>query len=566
MKKTSKLSLFNVLFRKLILLSILTVFVISFVLTVFFNYFYSKYIFKPAFENTVNSVSSYIDQWQRTIKTFDLSYKPVLKNLLEILARQLEVVNVFSDQELTQILTDETEKLLLQYVDHVNWYLISPNGVIERTDYTKDLGLDIAKIVPRYWTGRLEPLKTGEYLIESLSFEYKTNLPRIFGYKRLQNDWILEIGLALDPIIVIDLWEGLERMIQDNRYMKEVRLYGVSFVPFGDYELAIEEEKEYFNRQEAENSFVIQDMDSSKFKVYKNWIPMAGQNIDWSGKSAFFTIRALMILDFSKMEMMKKSMVLTLDSAIVTAVLLGLLVSLGVFRKVSKPIQGLLNDIKHFQKSPLEGNDENYRFDSSVKEISDLEQSVQEMKEQIRNQMMMQHLTNERLKEDLERYKFDIFLDPLTNLFNRRFLAKCLEDIQRRGDNLSICFLDIDSFKQINDSYGHDVGDIVLKTLAEKLQGEIRKKDLAFRIGGDEFVILFFDLPIQEAEQVVQRIQNSLERVRFKDFPNLSISLSYGFSRWTEDSGVNIEDVLKEADLQMYKKKFEKKKDFRLPQ
>ncbi len=552
----------GLIFKKFILPSVLTIIATTLTLTAVFNHFYHKYVFEPTFENTVNSVSSYIDQWQRTVKTFDLSYKPVLKTLIDELAQQYGSKSIVSDRQLTQTLNDEVSRYLLQYVSGVNWYLISPGGVIERTDYTKDLGLDIAKAVPRYWTGRLEPLNPGEYLMESLSFEYRTNLPRIFGYKKLQDGWIIEIGLALDPVIVTDLWEGLQRIMKANKYIREIRLYSLSFIPFGEYEPVIAQEKDFFNKQEAENNFVVQNVGSSLFKLYKNWIPIAGQSIDWSGKSAFFTIRALTTLDFSKMEQMKNSVILVLNSTMAVAVLFVFLASLGVFKNISNSIVGLLNDINRFQRSPLDVNDESRSVDSYIREISDLRQSFQQMKEQMRDRIIAQNLTNERLKEDLEKYKFDIFLDPLTGLFNRRFLIKCLEDIQKRGGNLSICFLDIDSFKRVNDSYGHDVGDIVLKTLSVKLQGEIRKKDLSFRIGGDEFVILFFDLKIQEAEQVVQRIQSFLEQVKFKDFPSLNISLSYGFSQWTTDSTVSIEDALREADLQMYKAKFEKKRGF----
>lgn len=558
MDKDSKPSLLNLLLKRLVLLSTFIIIGISLFLTIAFNYFYQKYVFGPTFENVVNSVSSYIDQWQRTIKAFDTSYNPILKDLLNLSIWQPDVLNNLSDQQITKALTERLENLSLQFVDRVNWYLINPDGVIERTDYLKDLGLDIAKAVPRYWAGRLEPLKVGESLIEGLSFEFRTNLPRIFGYKRLQNNWILEIGLSLDPIVVTDLRDGLKRIAQNNKYIEEIHLYGSSFTPFGNYVAVTDEEKEYFSSPEAENTFVVQNMRNSHFKVYKNWIPTTqGTNIDWSGKSAFFTLRVLMVLDFSKMESMKRSMIISLNTAITIAIILGFWISVNVFRRISKPIEGLLNSIRSFQKSPLNVEDRN--IESQVREISELEQSIQEMKEQIRKQMIVQYMTTERLKQDIEKYKYDIFFDPLTNLFNRRFLMKCLDDIQKNNSSIVVCFLDVDSFKSINDTYGHDVGDIVLKTLAEKLQNDIRKKDLIFRIGGDEFVVLFFDLQVKEAEQVIERIQNSLGQIRFKDFPDLKISISYGFSKWSSEDKISIEDALKEADLQMYKKKFEKK-------
>ncbi|HEY8541208.1 MAG TPA: GGDEF domain-containing protein [Pseudothermotoga sp.] len=558
MDKNSKPSLQNLLLKRLVLLSAFIIIGISLFLTIVFNYFYQKYVFGPTFENIVSSVSSYIDQWQRTIKAFDTSYNPILKDSLNLSIWQSDVLNDLSDQQITEALTEKLANLSLQFVDRVNWYLINPGGVIERTDYLEDLGLDIAKAVPRYWAGRLEPLKVGESLIEGLSFEFRTNLPRIFGYKRLQNNWILEIGLSLDPIVVTDLWDGLKRIAQNNKYIEEIRLYGSSFTPFGNYVAVTDEEKEYFSSPEAENTFVVQNMRNSHFKVYKNWIPTTqGTNIDWSGKSAFFTLRVLMVLDFSKMESMKRSMIISLNTAITIAIILGFWISASVFRRISKPIEGLLKSIRSFQRSPLDVEDTS--VESQVREISELEQSIQEMKEQIRKQMIVQYMTTERLKQDIEKYKYDIFFDPLTNLFNRRFLMKCLDDIQKNNSSIVVCFLDVDSFKSINDTYGHDVGDIVLKTLAERLQNYIRKKDLIFRIGGDEFVVLFFDLQVKEAEQVIERIQNSLEQIRFKDFPDLRISISYGFSKWSSEDKISIEDALKEADLQMYKKKFEKK-------
>lgn len=268
-----------------------------------------------------------------------------------------------------------------------------------------------------------------------------------------------------------------------------------------------------------------------------------------------------MILDFSEVEFMKKMLIVFLNLAVTAAVILTFWFGIGVFRKISKPIKGILGNIERFQNSPFDEEIENNSVETSVKEISQLQESIQEMEKQIRDQMIHLYLTNENLRQDIEKYKFDALLDPLTQLFNRRFLMKCIKDLQNSASNIVVCFLDIDSFKMINDTYGHAVGDMVLKTLSEKLRTGIRKEDLAFRIGGDEFVVLFRDLQIQEAHRIIERIQNKLKHVRFENFPELKISVSYGFSQWSKDSKESIEEALKKADLQMYQKKYEKKED-----
>lgn len=239
----------RVIFVRLFLTAVFMIIGISLVVTFSINHFHQKYVFKPLFENTITFVSSYINQWQRTVKAFDTSYKPVVKDLLNVLASKLETSDELSDEQITQLLTDKLETLSSEYIERANWYLINPNGVIERTNYATDLGLNLAKAVPRYWKARFEPLKTGELFIEGLSFEYRTNLPRIYGYRRLSNGWILEVGLALDPVIVNDLWQSVDELTQKGEYIERISLYGASFAPFGQYPPVDDEEKQYFSMQ-----------------------------------------------------------------------------------------------------------------------------------------------------------------------------------------------------------------------------------------------------------------------------------------------------------------------------
>jgi two-component system cell cycle response regulator len=107
------------------------------------------------------------------------------------------------------------------------------------------------------------------------------------------------------------------------------------------------------------------------------------------------------------------------------------------------------------------------------------------------------------------------FRDPLTGIYNRRYVDNQidleLKRVERNPEPLSICFLDIDRFKSINDTYGHQIGDLVLQGLAHKLQNSLRISDFLGRYGGEEFIVIF---PGQKAEQAQTIMDNFLTSIR----------------------------------------------------
>jgi len=542
-------------------------------MNVIFSYFYRTLIFEPSFKATINTTFSHINQWQRTVQAFDISYKSVLKDLLNVISAQLEVNMELSDEQISNLLKNEVEKKTLEYVREANWYLLSPEGVIERTNYLPDLGLDIAKVVPRYWKNRLKPIQPQDIVLESVNFEIKTNRPRIFGYKRLSNNWILEIGLALDQIIVIDLWRNLGDVIKNLDYVKDIRLYSISFIPFGDAEELSKEDKKFFSKSEAENSFIVRSLGNSKFVIYKNFIPIDSEGkVDWSGKNIYMTARAMSILDFGGLESFKKVITWSFSFIIIAVTFLEVLVSTKAFENISKSFSTLLKHVKKFQENPLDPNLKNYNPNSQIKikEIYELENAFYQMENRISEQMISQKLINDLLQKDLERYsevenqlKKEVFTDSLTGLYNRRYLLNKLEEIIEKADinqeKLVICFIDVDDLKKINDSFGHIIGDRVLKIIGQTIHEVIRKDDVLARIGGDEFAVLFYNKSIEEAKKAIERVELALRDINLPDFPELRISISYGFAEWDSEGPISIEDLLRKADIEMYKQKFDKK-------
>ena len=109
--------------------------------------------------------------------------------------------------------------------------------------------------------------------------------------------------------------------------------------------------------------------------------------------------------------------------------------------------------------------------------------------------------------------------DPLTGLFNRRgfddFLDRALENTRRYGHRLALVLIDLDSFKDINDNWGHPVGDVALRRMGQVLMSEARRSDIVARIGGDEFAVLLPSSDVRSARRLGARILRRLERIEF---------------------------------------------------
>ncbi|NAZ29852.1 MAG: diguanylate cyclase [Caldimicrobium sp.] len=149
--------------------------------------------------------------------------------------------------------------------------------------------------------------------------------------------------------------------------------------------------------------------------------------------------------------------------------------------------------------------------------------------------------------------------DPLTGLYNRRFLEGILDNltaqILRRGTTLGVLMCDLDYFKSINDKYGHDIGDLILKELANLLVSSVRKSDLVVRFGGEEFLILLIDMKEGESEKVAEKIRRKVEEHEFKTPKGIiRRTISIGCSEFPVDT-THIWEAIKFADVALYKAK-----------
>jgi diguanylate cyclase (GGDEF)-like protein len=166
--------------------------------------------------------------------------------------------------------------------------------------------------------------------------------------------------------------------------------------------------------------------------------------------------------------------------------------------------------------------------------------------------------TREKQQAD-RRIRFLAHHDALTGLTNRPYLidrlAKAIAALPAQGGRLAVHFVDLDHFKQVNDTLGHDGGDFLLKTIGERLRAAIRRDDVAARLGGDEFVVLQTGIGGRhDAEAFAQRLTAALKApIQFKEH-RLVATVSVGVALAPED-GKDPERLLKSADLALYTSK-----------
>lgn len=168
------------------------------------------------------------------------------------------------------------------------------------------------------------------------------------------------------------------------------------------------------------------------------------------------------------------------------------------------------------------------------------------------------------VQKDILNYR--THFDSLTGLPNRVLfndrLQQAIEKAKRQDKSLALLFIDLDRFKQINDSLGHDIGDKVLKIISERLKNVMRKEDSISRLGGDEFTILVQDLKKgEDASILAQKIISSLSKSINIEGHTLYVTSSIGISIFPND-GKEADNLLKNADAAMFRAKQEGRNNF----
>lgn len=183
-----------------------------------------------------------------------------------------------------------------------------------------------------------------------------------------------------------------------------------------------------------------------------------------------------------------------------------------------------------------------------------------ELIKKVSGQTMMQR-TGEEIDYDkifsAKKYNFQsqqqktwklLYTDSLTGVYNRRYYD---DYIQNAEDIQAAVMIDVDNFKHINDNYGHDAGDIVLHSIAQTILSCVRKTDVVIRYGGDEFAVIFYQIPEEVFETKLERMRYLVEILSVNEHPEIHMSISVGGAYGTKRA----KELFKIADRMMYQSK-----------
>ncbi len=189
------------------------------------------------------------------------------------------------------------------------------------------------------------------------------------------------------------------------------------------------------------------------------------------------------------------------------------------------------------------------------------EQAGKEMERKIfkAEQYIQESLAVIETKRLMSSLKDAALIDPLTGLYNRRYLQEYTEKIVagvlRRGKAIGLIMCDLDYFKQVNDTHGHNAGDLVLKETAKTILKSIREADIVIRFGGEEFLVVLLDINDGESIKIAEKIRQNIQQAKFK-IPDgiIQKTISLGASEFPHDTDT-LWSCIKFADVALYRAK-----------
>lgn len=215
---------------------------------------------------------------------------------------------------------------------------------------------------------------------------------------------------------------------------------------------------------------------------------------------------------------------------------------------INKPLMKVVELTRNLGKTKSIGKLENCGIEEIDKLSDNFNQMTKEL--EIRTRKLVKSETKRVLVEKLAN------TDPLSGAYNRRFLDEFIEGyfeiVKREHSDLSLLLIDIDDFKSINDNFGHDIGDEVIKDFAKLTRNTIRKNDLLIRFGGDEFLILLPNTTKEASKKVATKLVDKIE-----EFNNLhknkecNYTISVGSASYIKSDN-SIDDIIIRADKALY--------------
>lgn len=196
---------------------------------------------------------------------------------------------------------------------------------------------------------------------------------------------------------------------------------------------------------------------------------------------------------------------------------------------------------------------------TDMKKMIKISDGQQEYLHKIQNDLKKE--IEDRMRAE-EKLRYIAAIDTLTGCYNRgmgmRLLEEELNNIRRKQSLFSICYIDVNGLKYVNDHFGHFEGDEFLVAVCRYVKTAIKETDILYRLGGDEFIVIFPECQREEAATLLQQITSEIDRQNEKSSRPYPVSFSYGIVQVNWDDKRNIDEIIQLADARMYecKQKF----------
>lgn len=229
---------------------------------------------------------------------------------------------------------------------------------------------------------------------------------------------------------------------------------------------------------------------------------------------------------------MQKVIIRTLPMALIVFVFIWLFA-----RAISRPLQQLADKAKSLNSPSI---------DKEIHGIHSWYAESIKLKKALLTSVKLIHDQISDLRKDAE-------TDPLTGARNRRALKIKLNHLALTETSFSILALDIDHFKRVNDTFGHPIGDKVLKKTTDIIHSFSRDNDMVARVGGEEFVLLLINTPSKDSISIAERLRIAIAETKFKTVGHITVSI--GVVTWNKESAATYEEILSAADEALYEAK-----------
>jgi diguanylate cyclase (GGDEF)-like protein len=230
-----------------------------------------------------------------------------------------------------------------------------------------------------------------------------------------------------------------------------------------------------------------------------------------------------------------------------------------------KEARELIKSEKHNSETLLESFTKvTEKFDKLIRDVEKIikiSDGQQEYLHRIQSDLKKEIEYRTRAEEKL---KYFAAIDSLTGSYNRgvglTLLDNEVKNVKRNKGFFSICYIDVNRLKFVNDNFGHFEGDELLVMVCKFIKQVIRSNDILCRLGGDEFLVIFSNSRKEDVEKVIERINLNINMENEKKSKPYSVSFSYGIFQVDYDNDLSIDEIIKKADAKMYENKQKNKK------